>query len=195
MENRSKISLLISALLCITVYYFHYNAAKIVDKSGGIYKINEFPAGNGRRRVEAGQTTLSADLEKAKILAQDVLSLIYNRYEMFGPYGAQFFRTTNNMRSHDWDILKYKYAKKIVNRAQGQQFLMIFGGSSVTAGHDNFFNQSYPLIAEKRMSPVFEALGVKLIVHNIGMGANNCMPYELCYESMGGSEPDFVGWE
>ena len=72
---------------------------------------------------------------------------------------------------------------------------MIFGGSSVTAGHDNYFNQSYPMIFKKRMAPIFEALGIDLIVHNIAQGANSCTPYSLCYESMGGWDPDFVNWE
>ena len=72
---------------------------------------------------------------------------------------------------------------------------MIFGGSSVTAGHDNYFNQSYPKIVEKRMGKIFSALGIELIVRNIAMGANPCFPYELCYEAQGGSDADFYGWE
>eukprot|EP00607_Mallomonas_marina_P003036 CAMPEP_0182435244 /NCGR_PEP_ID=MMETSP1167-20130531/74670_1 /TAXON_ID=2988 /ORGANISM="Mallomonas Sp, Strain CCMP3275" /LENGTH=455 /DNA_ID=CAMNT_0024626085 /DNA_START=277 /DNA_END=1641 /DNA_ORIENTATION=- len=100
------------------------------------------------------------------------------------------------MAAHDWDIIKYKYAKKIVDIPNGdQQFLMIFGGSSVTAGHDNLYNQSYPMIVKKRMTPIFESLGLKFLVRNIAMGANNCLPYSFCYESMGGADPDVVGWE
>lgn len=72
---------------------------------------------------------------------------------------------------------------------------MTFGGSSVTAGHDNYYNQSYPLIVKQRMSKLLESLGIELIVHNIAQGANNCIPYTFCYESMGGLDPDFVGWE
>ncbi|KAJ1408059.1 hypothetical protein B484DRAFT_201057 [Ochromonadaceae sp. CCMP2298] len=72
---------------------------------------------------------------------------------------------------------------------------MIFSGSSVTAGHDSYFNQSYPLIVQKHMGPILRTLGVQLVVHNIAQGANNCIPYTLCYESMGGFDPDFVNWE
>lgn len=50
-------------------------------------------------------------------------------------------------------------------------------------------------IVDKRMGPLFRALGINLIVHNIAQGANNCNPYDLCYESMGGHDPDWVGWE
>ncbi len=97
------------------------------------------------------------------------------------------------MPGYGWDLLKYKIAKKIVDG--DSQFLMIFGGSSVTAGHDNYYNQSWPQVFERRMLPIFEAIGVKLLVHNIAQGANNCRPALNCYESMGGENADFIGWE
>ena len=37
------------------------------------------------------------------------------------------------------DILKLKFAYKMAKQNQG--YLMIFGGSSVTAGHDSYYNQ------------------------------------------------------
>lgn len=91
----------------------------------------------------------------------------------------------------DWDILKYTFMDKILRQSS---YTMVFGGSSVTAGHDNFFNQSYPLIFQKRMKPVFDHLGIDLVVHNIAQGANDCLPSDLCYETMGGLESDFYGW-
>ena len=51
------------------------------------------------------------------------------------------------------------------------------------------------MIAKKRMGPVMAALGIKLVVRNIAMGANDCNPYDFCYESMGGSDADWYGWE
>jgi hypothetical protein len=72
---------------------------------------------------------------------------------------------------------------------------MIFGGSSVTAGHDNYFNQSYPMVFHRRMKPIFDALGIELFARNIALGANGCRPFDLCYEAMGGMNPDWIGWE
>ena len=74
------------------------------------------------------------------------------------------------------------------------QYKMIFGGSSVTAGHDNGPRQSYVYIWEDLMRPTFEALGIDFIVNNIAQGANNCIPSDLCYESMGGEGADFISW-
>lgn len=133
------------------------------------------------------------DFAAAKNQIKELLSLIRNRYELDGPYGGNFFLTANNIDELSWNILKYKFAHKML--LQNETFLMIFGGSSVTAGHDNLFNQSYPIIFRSRMRKIFEAIGVKLVVHNIAQGANNCLPYTHCYESMGGLNPDFLGWE
>ena len=72
---------------------------------------------------------------------------------------------------------------------------MIFGGSSVTAGHDSLFNESWPLVFEKRMKPVFNALNIDLDVTNIAQGSTQCIPYELCYNTQGGENADFIGWE
>jgi hypothetical protein len=133
------------------------------------------------------------DFETAKTELQKVLSLIHNRYELGGGVGNNFFLASNNIGKSSWEVLRYKFAHKIVSK--DASFLMVFGGSSVTAGHDNYYNQSYPFIFERRMKGIFSTLGIALTVRDIALGANNCAPYILCYESMGGSDPDFLGWE
>ena len=72
---------------------------------------------------------------------------------------------------------------------------MIFGGSSVTAGHDNYYNQSYPFVFERRMKDIMKHFGLDLVVHNIAQGSNNCRPSDYCYEAMGGDNPDWISWE
>lgn len=137
----------------------------------------------------------TADLEKAKGLLQGLLDLIYNRYQLGDREGDHFY-SNQNMNTNSWDIYKYRLARKVLaTTTEDRRYLMIFGGSSVTAGHDNRFESSYPLIAKKRLLPIFEALGLDLKVDNIAQGANGCFPYELCYESMGEPDPDFVNWE
>jgi hypothetical protein len=102
-----------------------------------------------------------------------------------------------NILASDWDLIKLRFAEKILSAEGSEQarYLMVFGGSSVTAGHDNGINVSYPLIVQKRMHAALAAAGVDLQVHNIAQGANGCLPSNMCYESMGGHDPDFVGWE
>lgn len=146
---------------------------------------------DGERRLDILDEKV--DLAKAKTLAQELLSLIHHRYEMNKEQGKNFFLTANNMKSTTWDLMKYKFLMKILG--SDKEFLLVFGGSSVTAGHDSFYQQSYPFILDKRMSPIFLALGVEMHTHNIAQGANNCSPYQLCYEAMGGKDADVIGWE
>ena len=142
------------------------------------------------RRLSSASTTLYED---TKLKLKKLLSLIYNRYEFGGPYGNKFFMASNNISPETWDILKMKLAVKMLT--PGSKFLMIFSGSSVTAGHDNYYAQSYPYIFKSRMEDIFKSAGIELVVRDIAQGANNCSPYVLCYESMGGSDPDFLNWE
>jgi hypothetical protein len=146
------------------------------------------------------QVALGIDFSAAKSELYSVINLIYQRFELHNKYRAQLFLVGANMNFNAWDILKSKFAKKIIDNlinkeGKNETFLMIFGGSSVTAGHDNYYNQSYPFVFERRMKSAFQKSGVELIVRNIAQGANDCYPSNYCYESMGGSQFDWVGWE
>jgi len=131
-------------------------------------------------------------------------TLIHVRFDMGNPKRVPFFQIFANMPSWGFDIIKYKVAKKMVDAAlagsssnggEKPKFIMIFGGTSVTAGHDSYYNQSYPFVAERRLIKVFEALGIELHVRNIAMGANNCLPSDHCYNAQGGDNADWISWE
>jgi len=147
------------------------------------------------KQVNASDLTdeLSARLEKSLKHLNEVSNLVYQRFEFHNAQRYQFFLGSANMPVYGWDLIKYRIAKKIL--MDNQPYIMIFGGSSVTAGHDNYYNQSYPFVFERRMKESFAALGIKLEVRNIAQGANNCRPSIYCYESMGGEDADFIGWE
>lgn len=42
--------------------------------------------------------------------------------------------------------------------------MKVFGGSSVTAGHDNLFQDSYPQVVQKTLGPLLAQVGVPLEV-------------------------------
>mmetsp|Transcript_6875 Transcript_6875/g.10326 ORF Transcript_6875/g.10326 Transcript_6875/m.10326 type:complete len:611 (+) Transcript_6875:45-1877(+) len=171
------------------------------------YFMNEDRSSSGLREVYASSETIidtvadsphrdlfsESDLEHSIKETQKMLSLIYNRFQLNHPQGKLLFELTQNIDEESYAILRINWAKKILS--DNAKYMMVFGGSSVTAGHDNLFNQSYPMIVLKRMSPALAAAGIEMIVHNIAQGANNCFPSNYCYESMGGFDPDMVGWE
>ena len=105
----------------------------------------------------------SLDFSNAKTLIHDAANLIYRRFEFDRAVNYQFFLEVSNMPPYGWDMQKYKIAKKIVDGGNSS-YLMIFGGSSVTAGHDNYYHQAHPFVFERRIAPILEAAGVKLIV-------------------------------
>ena len=133
----------------------------------------------------------SRELEQAKIELQTMLNIIHQRFSLDDPYYAQLMHVAINIKDASWDIVKLKFLLKIL---QGESFVMVFGGSSVTAGHDNYYNQSYPFVFDRKLSRVFQHLGVELSVRNIAQGGNDCLPSNLCYD-IGSAKPDWISWE
>ena len=162
------------------------------------------------------------DLEAGRKHAQKTINLIYHRFEFWNVDRYPFFLYSMNFPDFAWDTLKYKFALKALlpagskpepgsganmdpEKGKGgsmssssnfaKEFMMIFGGSSVTAGHDNFFSESYPMVFQRRIQDALAAIDVPMSVRNIAQGANNCFPSDFCYESMGGALADWIGWE
>ena len=77
------------------------------------------------------------------------------------------------------------------------EFVMAFGGYSVTVGRGNHFEQSYPFIMEKILSPILSLppLGVKLIVRNSAIGGIPSFPYGWCLPNFLGDDADAVSWD
>eukprot|EP01032_Pedospumella_encystans_P030514 gene30514-34444_t len=92
-----------------------------------------------------------------------------------------------------WEILRLKVAEKVLHK--GSTFTFVFSGTGVTAGYDNFFHQSYPMVIEKRLTPLFKALDIDLVVRNIGQVHVDCRLSNYCFDALGGEIVDVVGWE
>lgn len=128
-----------------------------------------------------------------KSLIEKLVNLIYLRYELHNEEFLDFHLAIWNIPFHGWDILKYKLAQRILQ--PNSSFYMLFSGSAVTAGYDNYYSQSYPEVFKKRMKPIFDSLGVNLVVHNIGQEQISCHLSTLCIESHGLPKMDFLSWE
>ena len=95
-------------------------------------------------------------------------------------------------RSYDLQVLKFQ---RLLLQAHEKSFVMGITGSSVTAGHDNFFNESYPAVIETALSPIFKLMNITLVVRNAALGNNPCLPYDACISNHVGSDLDFLSWE
>jgi hypothetical protein len=94
-------------------------------------------------------------------------------------------------------FIKLKFQDKILSAAKNDtsNFLISFMGSSVTAGHDSPFNQSFPILTGKNMEKAFAAVNIQLTSINAAMGNNPCMPYDVCVKTFSSADADIVHWE
>eukprot|EP00976_Prorocentrum_cordatum_P091569 1188581-Prorocentrum_minimum.AAC.1 len=90
---------------------------------------------------------------------------------------------------------KIKVALLSDPKSADRNLTVIFGGTSVTAGHDNLYNQSYPFAFERAASCAFKAAGINLVVRNAALGANQAFQYSLCNQWMYGPDADLVFYE
>lgn len=109
------------------------------------------------------------------------------------------FLKTCFMEEAAWDTMKWKYIAKILEKERSPTsdvfFTFSFTGSSVTAGHDSYFNQSTPAVVEEYMKDAFVAAGVELRILNGAIGNNPCYPYDVCVKYFTGNDADVVVWE
>jgi hypothetical protein len=109
-----------------------------------------------------------------------------------------FFLTTIHMPRSNYELQVNKFRLRLFDYSQANsssKFVVGVSGSSVTAGHDNFYSQNYAHVLEDTLRPVFSAMDVSLDVRNRAMGNNPCMPYDLCMPTFMGRDLDVLTWE
>ena len=88
-------------------------------------------------------------------------------------------------------------AQKMIDAKRHQRpFIVAFGGTSITAGHDNYFNETYHQVFKRTFAPVlWGLLGVRLEVRSAAHGANPHLPFAMCAEQFYGAGADVVSIE
>jgi len=95
--------------------------------------------------------------------------------------------------SFDPTVLRQKLAQRMKSR---QPFVFATFGSSVSAGHDNFPNQSWPFQLERILKPTFQALDFDIEVRQRAMGGYGETPFAAsCMANRAGSGVDALSWE
>ena len=97
--------------------------------------------------------------------------------------------------SSSFALQKQKLQALLLSSAARQQFIMGFSGSSVTAGHDNYFHEAFPSVLNATLRPIFKSLDIELVVRNHAFGNNPCCPYNDCLETHLGDDLDILAWE
>ena len=135
-------------------------------------------------------------VEAAVKVTDKILDTMFERWKI-REYPA--FLSSVEMTETSWEVLRVKLQVKILKSLTAggstSKFVVSFLGSSVTAGHDSPFNQSFSELTRGFMKPAFDAIGIELEVINGAMGNNPCLPYDVCVKTFAGLEADIIHWE
>lgn len=144
--------------------------------------------------ASGGRNSPAEDLQTSLLLVADAMHKIDVRWQV-----EEFpvFLKVAWMFGESYEKMKDKLKLKLATSLRGGQefFTASFTGSSVTAGHDNQFAQSYPMLIGNILRPVFAAVHVNVTIRNVAMGNNPCMPYDICVRTFAGDDADIVLWE
>ncbi len=146
----------------------------------------------------AVNSDVKAKLETALSTTDGILQRILEEWDVKNY--PNFLRSVGMTRI-SWEVMKLKFKHKILSNALGKEsedtkkFVLAWMGSSVTAGHDTVFNETFTVLTGQIMSPAFEGTGITLESRNAAMGNNPCVPYDLCPKTFAGPDADLVHWE
>ena len=100
---------------------------------------------------------------------------------------VKFFDTSTKER----DIVKRLLRAMVL----GDNFVVVVGGMSDTAGHGNLFNDSYPLVMRDTIQDVMALANIKFDVRNMAMGGVPSYPSCMCMKDVWGIDSDVIMWD
>lgn len=144
---------------------------------------------------DSDSTELLGRIERSLAAIDKEITSLNSRWQIHTH--PNFLRSVS-MSPTAWDVMRLKFQAKILDAsASGKhsRFVIGFMGSSVTAGHDSAFNDSFPVLTGLLMQPALIPLGIEVESRNAAMGNNPCVPYDLCPRTYAGPDSDIVHWE
>lgn len=130
-------------------------------------------------------------------LFSDVHPTIEGRQTTVGR--TMFLQGTPNAQV-SWDRLVRKMTSKLIDAQQGGSspptFVWSTGGHSASAGHGNFFDESYTNVLDRNAAPVFKAVGIDFKARSYAMGGTSSgVEIASCAKEIFGLDADIVSWD
>lgn len=111
------------------------------------------------KNLDQAQATYK--FEQAKALSSKLRGDIHDYWQVDA---FPEFKKTMHIPKSEWETYKKKFEYLLTHPNSTKTFVIAFGGSSVTAGHDNYLNEAYPALVRTQLAPIFDLLGVRLQV-------------------------------
>jgi hypothetical protein len=119
------------------------------------------------------------------------------------PRGRQLFTSGHPSSTVSRSRWRRKLARKILEASRHDQnhtrrttFVWATGGHSATAGHGNFYNESYTAYLEEALRPMFSAVHLQFVGRNYAMGSTAAAPeVAWCSKEIFGTDVDVLVWD
>ena len=108
------------------------------------------------------------------------------------------FKSLLHIPESSWELQVNKLVATMLRKRESDKpykFIVVFTGSSVTAGHDSYVSEMFSSVFNDIMTPVFDKLNMELETRNVAIGNNPCIPYDACVAAHSGYDADIIAWE
>ena len=135
---------------------------------------------------------------KAREILNDVRRQFNERYKVEGKNGDTILTGTELLRQglHTFGSIDHTAQRILDASRERRPFVFAFSGYSITVGRGNFFNQSFPFVAQNVLEePMRQIFDIPLVVRNAAIGGIPSFPYGFCMEHFLGRDPDVISWD
>ena len=148
--------ILVVVALLATAMVLYLNGSRRSQHFGGTVTVIE----RSKRELPDEQFKQGLEAVRRKIRLKQ--QSIWDEWEVSS---FPLFLSTMDIPPLSWDIQKHKFILKILKG--NANFIVGFSGSSITAGHDSFFNESFPIVFYDDMKEIMKDLNISFEVRHI----------------------------
>lgn len=162
------------------------------DKFKGISETDDETENKENKEEEEEEEENYHDKDEADLSLEDLIKQFHGDLE--SRYGSANMKWLDKA-TEPFGSLEITAKRMITKKAKGEPFVIAFAGYSVTVGRGNYFNQSFPFVLEDLLKPLFDKMGLELIVRNAAIGGIPSFPYGFCLPHFLGMDADVISWD
>jgi hypothetical protein len=152
-------------------------------------RVLPFTMATGTAKITTTTAATNQKLQQQRQIIQDFRARFYGRY---GDAAATILQK-GIRRYGDVNMT----AQRLVQAANNNEPLRLsFAGYSVTVGRGNHLSESYPLVLQDLLNPLFKStIGIDAAVTNAAIGGIPSFPYGFCFAHFLGENSDVISWD